>query len=418
MTSLLRAACALSVAAAALAAAPPVDDPALAAAIALARQGDFQGALPRLEEAVRRLENANANARQLAQGYLYIGISYLELDQEMPAVERFRAAALRDPDLRLPASDFSPQVIRFFDAARQEVAAMRTAPAAPSAPAPPAPTATPPPSSPPKQKKSGRAVLAVVGAGAAVAAGVALASGGGGDTPTTTTTTTSSTTVPTTTTTTSTTTTTTSTTTTVPAACAYALSPSSQAYTLAGGPGTCEVQTSAECRWSARSDDWITVTSGQSGRGNGTITFLVLAAVSARTGRVRVAEEGGSACEIRQAGVLAVRAAPPSVRAAWTSQLDVPGARGQLVLDGALSAAIVPGRPHVARVPSAGRHRVEATVTRAGSAAGTWRFDLSGVRPGSVQVLAGSVAAFATSAVVFHVEGRAGERLSFSFETP
>ena len=125
MRGIVRVACVLAMAAAALAAPPPVGDAALSAGIALAREGDFQGALLKLDEAVRRLEEKGAPPVELAQGYLYLAIAYLELDQEMPAVERFRAAALRDPDLRLEPAEFSPQVIRFFDAARQEVAAMR-----------------------------------------------------------------------------------------------------------------------------------------------------------------------------------------------------------------------------------------------------------------------------------------------------
>src|SRR5688572_24418094 len=121
MTRFFRWLCALLLALGPLAhaAAPPVQDAALAAAIGLAREGDFQGALLKLDEAVRRLETAEVPARELAQGYLYLGISYLELDQQMPAIERFRAAALRDPGLRLDAGEFSPQVIRFFEAARQ-----------------------------------------------------------------------------------------------------------------------------------------------------------------------------------------------------------------------------------------------------------------------------------------------------------
>ena len=155
MIRFLRVLCAAAVAAAPAQSAAPVRDAELAAGISLAREGDFQAALLKLDEAVRRLETAQAPPSELAQGYLYLGISYLELDQEMPALERFRAAVLRDPALRLDPAEYSPQVIRFFDTARQDVAAMRASPAAPAA-------ERAPPAAAPRQKKgSGKAVLLV-----------------------------------------------------------------------------------------------------------------------------------------------------------------------------------------------------------------------------------------------------------------
>jgi hypothetical protein len=298
MTSIGRAVCALALLTGAAAAAPPSADPEVAAGIALAREGDFQGALLKLDEAVRRLEEAGAPPRDLAQGYLYLAISYLELDQEAPAIERFRAAALRDPDLRLSPSEFSPQVIRFFEAARQEVAAMRT-PADPgrTGDAPAAPAAAPAP------KKTGpnKAVLAVVGAGVAAAALIAV----------------------------------------------------------------------------ALSDD-----------------------APARTSTTTV---------------------PPPARgrpgAHWTSRLDVPGAAAQVVADGAVSAlaaGTIVGGP----LGRTGRHRVDGVLTAAGSGPGPWRFDLAGTRPGSLHVAAGAVAAVGPGWLVFTVQGRPGERVSFSFDVP
>jgi hypothetical protein len=194
----------------------------------------------------------------------------------------------------------------------------------------------------------------------------------------------------------------------------YELAPADQTFTLAGGPGSCEVRTAADCRWSARaSDDWITITSGQSGRGNGTITFLVLATVSSRNGRVTVAEGGESRCDIRQTGVLV--AEPSASLRAWTSRLDVPGASGQVLLDGMLVAVVPAGRPHTGRIAQAGRHRVEAVLTRAAPKGGTWRFEIAGLQAGSLEVSAGTPAAVGPSTVAFRLEGRAGERLSFSF---
>jgi hypothetical protein len=302
MTSILRAVCALALATGAVAAAPPTEDPELSAGIALAREGDFQGALLKLDEAVRRLEAAGSPPRSLAQGYLYLAIAYLELEQEAPAVERFRAAALRDPDLRLEPSEFSPQVIRFFEAARQEVAAMR----APAKVPPAGGTPRPPAASPPTEKKGSKKVVwAVVGAGAAAAAvtAVALSDGAPASTAATSTTT---------------------------------LPPPA-----GGRPGA----------------------------------------------------------------------------ASWTSRLDVPGAAAQVVAEGAVSA-LAAGRVHGGPLRRNGRQRVDGVLTRAGSAPGAWRFDLAGAAPGSVQVTAGTVAASGPAWVVFSVQGRRGERVSFSFAVP
>ena len=68
----LLAVAAMPLAGARAAPAPP-RDAELAAGIALARAGDFQGALLKLDETVRRLEAAGAPDPELAQGYLYLG---------------------------------------------------------------------------------------------------------------------------------------------------------------------------------------------------------------------------------------------------------------------------------------------------------------------------------------------------------
>ncbi|MBI3654685.1 MAG: BACON domain-containing protein [Acidobacteria bacterium] len=74
--------------------------------------------------------------------------------------------------------------------------------------------------------------------------------------------------------------------------CSYAIAPSNQTFTATGGNGSVAVNTTAACPWSAASNDaWISVTSGSSGSGTGTVNFSVAANVtgSPRTGTMTIA---------------------------------------------------------------------------------------------------------------------------------
>jgi hypothetical protein len=75
-------------------------------------------------------------------------------------------------------------------------------------------------------------------------------------------------------------------------ACSFSISPSSQSFDSAGGTGTVSVQASSSCSWTATSNvTWISVTSGASGTGNGTVGFQVQANITgqARTGSLTIA---------------------------------------------------------------------------------------------------------------------------------
>ena len=67
--------------------------------------------------------------------------------------------------------------------------------------------------------------------------------------------------------------------------CAYVVAPTNLNVNAAGGNGSVTVETSAGCNWTAASNSpWITITSGSSGAGNGTVNFTA----AANTGAVRV----------------------------------------------------------------------------------------------------------------------------------
>jgi hypothetical protein len=60
--------------------------------------------------------------------------------------------------------------------------------------------------------------------------------------------------------------------------CTYQISPTSQSFPLSGGTGSVAVTAPASCAWTAASHvDWVTITSGTAGSGNGTVAFTVAA---------------------------------------------------------------------------------------------------------------------------------------------
>src|SRR5262249_52385732 len=74
--------------------------------------------------------------------------------------------------------------------------------------------------------------------------------------------------------------------------CSFGLSPTSANYTTAGGNGSVTVTVNNQtCGWTAVSNNaWITVTSGGSGTGNGTVNYTVASnSGSARSGSITIA---------------------------------------------------------------------------------------------------------------------------------
>jgi len=88
-------------------------------------------------------------------------------------------------------------------------------------------------------------------------------------------------------------------------ACSYTIAPLTQSTTSSGGTGTVTVVTASGCTWTAVSNDsWIFVSSGNTGSGNGTVTYSVAASTSTtqRTGTLTIAgqihtvTQGGITC--------------------------------------------------------------------------------------------------------------------------
>ena len=87
------------------------------------------------------------------------------------------------------------------------------------------------------------------------------------------------------------------------ASCAYSISPTNQSFPAAGGSETINVITDTNCSWTALSNaSWITITSGSSGTGNGSVQYSVAPnrKKKTRTGTITVA---GQIFTVTQSGL-------------------------------------------------------------------------------------------------------------------
>jgi hypothetical protein len=78
------------------------------------------------------------------------------------------------------------------------------------------------------------------------------------------------------------------------AECTYVINPLAQSFTAAGGNGSITVAAESRCAWQATaSPSWIKVTAGQTGIGDGTVSFTVAANTTGknRTGTVTIANQ-------------------------------------------------------------------------------------------------------------------------------
>jgi hypothetical protein len=101
----------------------------------------------------------------------------------------------------------------------------------------------------------------------------------------------------------------------------------------------------------------------------------------------------------------------------WTSELTLPGGRGQVIANDAFVLFPGPGRSDLVLPARPGRNRLEAVLVEGGRP-GTWRFTLAWgqVRPDSLRVLVGEAAAVGPTTVVFRLRGRPGERVVLGFD--
>jgi hypothetical protein len=184
------------------------------------------------------------------------------------------------------------------------------------------------------------------------------------------------------------------------------------------------VSTGAGCGWTGETtESWVQFTGPTNGPGTRTLSFTVAANTddNEREARIRVRSGGNHAesrCEITQAGTSGATSDAEAARDQlfMTSALDLPGALGQVVLDGAVAAAVQGVATHSFRTATGRAHRVEAVLVTGEARAGTWRFELRGLELGTLRPVAGRVVSITDRGLVFQVSGHPGERVAFVFQ--
>jgi len=193
--------------------------------------------------------------------------------------------------------------------------------------------------------------------------------------------------------------------------------PNKPAYAAVGDSGNCPVTAPGACSWQAAvigNPNWVNLTTS-SGSGHGQVAFSVgLNLGPARQATIFLVQNTSASCTITQSAALLTESERTGLT--WVSDLDLAGARGQVVVDGVNATFQSRGPQQGAIDPTPGLHRVEATVVSAEDRPGTWRFQLAGpLAPGSLRVVAGTVVSSGEGALLFRLSGKAGERIVFVF---
>jgi hypothetical protein len=145
-------------------------------------------------------------------------------------------------------------------------------------------------------------------------------------------------------------------------ACTYAIAPTSQTVGAAGGTGTpVTVTAAAGCNWSASSSvPWISITSGATGTGSGTVGFSIAPNTSsARSGTMTIA---GQTFSVDQAGACTYSLVPTSLT---------------IGADGGPGTVAVTAAPGCSWSAISGASWLSVTAGASGSGAGTVAFTAS-----------------------------------------
>lgn len=182
--------------------------------------------------------------------------------------------------------------------------------------------------------------------------------------------------------------------------CSYSLSAYSKLFISTGGSGTVSVIAADGCTWTASSGTaWLTVTSGSSGNGNGTVGYSVKANTSnqQRTGSIKISDKNFS---ITQAGSASQGGAFDGDWAGTFNGIHTYTRGGTYEYKDEPLSVYIKGTVITGESPSGGAGSIDAsgngtwtgqyspftftgTFTSGGTASGTWTYTLPGTGPQS-----------------------------------
>lgn len=94
--------------------------------------GEYENAIKQLENALQYLKQLNQSEQ--VEAYKYLAFSYVAFGDKEKAKDQFKKALLLEPKLELDPATVSPKIIKVFEEAKAEMAAVITKP--PTAPPP------------------------------------------------------------------------------------------------------------------------------------------------------------------------------------------------------------------------------------------------------------------------------------------
>jgi hypothetical protein len=134
--------------------------------------------------------------------------------------------------------------------------------------------------------------------------------------------------------------------------CTYAVSPTSQSFPASGGTGKVSVTTQSGCAWTASGGaGWITITSGASGTGSGTVAYTAAANTtgSSRTADMTVAGQTVVVTEAAQSHTITANASPGgSISPSGSVVVDAGASQTFTITPAsryAIASVVVDGRP-------------------------------------------------------------------------
>ncbi len=97
--------------------------------------GEYENAIKQLEDALQYLKQLNQTEQ--VEAYKYLAFSYVAFGDKERAKEQFKKALLLDPKLELDPATVSPKIIKVFEEAKAEMAAVTPKPPTVQPPAKP-----------------------------------------------------------------------------------------------------------------------------------------------------------------------------------------------------------------------------------------------------------------------------------------